>query len=41
MSTFTITFGDRAENHQGMQIIGKMAERGFSPEDLRETKDRF
>lgn len=34
MSTFTITFGDQAENHKGMQVIGKMAERGFSPKDL-------
>lgn len=33
-STITITFGDRAENHTGMQIIGEDAKEGFSNEDL-------
>ena len=27
---FTITFGDQAENHKGMQIIGKLATKGMS-----------
>ncbi len=26
----TITFGDAAENHQGMEQLGSMNERGFS-----------
>jgi hypothetical protein len=30
MSTITITFGDQAENHRGMQKIGKMEEKGYS-----------
>lgn len=30
MSAITITFGDRAENHKGMQIVGKEAEHGFT-----------
>lgn len=31
----TITFGDRAENHKGMQIIGEMASQGYSVEELK------
>lgn len=34
MSSITITFGDQAENHKGMQIIGAPAERGFSREEI-------
>lgn len=34
MSAITITFGDVAENHVKMQKIGKLAEKGFSTEDL-------
>lgn len=34
-STFTITFGEQAENHVGMQKIGKKADEGFTPEELR------
>jgi len=34
-STFTITFGDQAENHAGMQKIGELAERGFTCAELR------
>lgn len=30
----TITFGDRAENHVGMQQIGKLADHGFTHSDL-------
>jgi hypothetical protein len=35
-STCTITFGDQAENHAGMQVIGRRvnAGDGFAPEDL-------
>ena len=36
--TITITFGDRAENHVGMQKIGELAENGFSPEDLEKVR---
>lgn len=25
-SVFTLTFGDQAENHKGMEILGKMVE---------------
>jgi hypothetical protein len=40
-STITITFGDQAENHKGMQIIGKKAERGFNKSEMEECKLRF
>jgi hypothetical protein len=39
--TFTITFGDQAENHAKMQIIGKMATSGFTLEDLHRARDWF
>ncbi len=39
--TVTITFGDQAENHKGMQIIGKAAEKGFTYDDLMKSKDYF
>lgn len=39
--TFTITYGDMAENHVGMQKIGKMAERGFSKTDLDRAAEWF
>ena len=32
--TFTLTFGDQAENHAGMQKLGTMAAEGFSRDDL-------
>jgi len=38
-SALTITFGDRAENHKGMQIVGEWAENGFSKEDLVRVKN--
>lgn len=38
MSTITITFGDQAENHVGMQMIGAPAQRGYSTEDLQRIK---
>jgi hypothetical protein len=40
-SALTLTFGDRAENHAGMQIIGKMAEHGFTIDKLREAQRRL
>lgn len=39
--TITLTFGDRAENHVGMQQIGVGAEHGFSIEDLENARIRF
>lgn len=39
--TFSITFGDRAENHVGMEIIGKSASRGFTINDLETIKHKF
>lgn len=38
---FTITFGDRAENHKGMQIIGEEASKGFTYRDLIKIQDWF
>lgn len=39
--TFTITFGDQAENHAGMQKIGQAATEGFNLDDLNRTKVYF
>lgn len=41
MSCITVTFGDRAENHKGMQIIGTENSKGFSTNDLNEFKKKF
>jgi hypothetical protein len=41
MSTYTLTFGDQAENHVGMQKIGELADEGFSVEDLHAAKELF
>lgn len=40
-STITITFGDQAENHVGMQKLGSLSERGFSLKELMRAKRRF
>lgn len=40
-TAITITFGDCAENHKGMQIIGKFADCGFTTEELTSTKEMF
>lgn len=37
--TITITFGDQAENHVGMQKIGKLCEKGFILDDLLKFQD--
>ena len=37
----TITFGDCAENHAGMQIVGDMASRGLSPDELKISKNKL
>lgn len=39
--TFTITFGDQAENHVGMQKLGTMASSGFTLEDIKLAQERF
>uniref|UniRef100_A0A6C0CBB0 Alpha-ketoglutarate-dependent dioxygenase AlkB-like domain-containing protein n=1 Tax=viral metagenome TaxID=1070528 RepID=A0A6C0CBB0_9ZZZZ len=39
--TFTLTFCDRAENHKGMQMIGDIANHGFTLQDLKATKHNF
>jgi hypothetical protein len=41
LQTFTLTFGNRAENHRGMQMIGKELENGLSLEDLDKAKKFF
>ena len=41
IDSITITFGDQAENHVGMQKIGELAEHGFSLEELELAKERF
>lgn len=38
---FTITFGDRGENHVGNQIVGKQALRGFKLVDLIKAQNYF
>jgi hypothetical protein len=40
-TTITITFGDQAENHVGMQKIGKLAEEGFSINDIKRASKKF
>lgn len=40
-STITLTFGDQAENHVGMQKIGKLASNGFTRDDLFSIKKKF
>lgn len=39
--TYTITFCDQAENHAGMQTLGKMADEGFDLGDFEEAKRKF
>lgn len=41
METYTITFGDQAENHAGMQKIGAAASEGFTLDDLLYAKESF
>jgi alkylated DNA repair dioxygenase AlkB len=40
-STVTLTFGDQAENHAGMQKIGQLADSGFDYNDLIQAKTKF
>lgn len=39
--TITITFGEQAENHKGMQIIGKHINQGYTCSDLENMKNRL
>lgn len=39
--TFTLTFGDRAENHRSMEIIGNEIEDGLSISDLKQAEKFF
>ena len=41
MQTFTITFGDQAENHVGMEKLGNLLPHGFSHADLTSIKAAF
>ena len=40
-SAITLTFGDVAENHVGMQKIGQMSDGGFTQTDLIGAKEKF
>ncbi len=39
--TYSLTFGDRGENHAGMQVIGEWAQRGFNLKDLKKAQKWF
>lgn len=39
--TVTLTFGESAENHKGMQMIGKLASTGLSPQELEDIRTRY
>lgn len=41
MSTYTLTFGDVAENHVGNQQIGTLSQSGLSTDDLRQLRGFF
>lgn len=40
-ATITLTFGDAAENHVGMQQLGSKSDKGFSLEDLENFAKSF
>jgi len=40
-SVITLTMGDCAENHKGMEILGEKAAEGFTREDLQAIQARF
>lgn len=40
-STITLTFGECAENHTGMEKLGDQLRNGFTLSDLREIKAKF
>jgi len=39
--TFSLTFGDVAENHKGMQKIGKLSDDGYNIKDIIDIKSTF
>jgi len=39
--TITLTFGDQAENHTGMQCVGEMASSGLQVSELKEAYDNL
>jgi hypothetical protein len=39
--TFSLTFGDVAENHKGMQKIGTLSNNGFNLNDMNKMKEWF
>jgi len=41
MSAISVTFGDVAENHKGMQKIGNISEKGFDISDLNNIQKWF
>jgi len=41
LQAFTLTFGDVAENHKGMEKIGQLAANGFTIEDLNNAQNYF
>lgn len=41
MTTITITFGDQAENHAGMQKIGTEAAEGYTVDELYQIYDKL
>jgi hypothetical protein len=41
VKTFSLTFGDVAENHKGMQKIGSLSDHGFNLKDLLNIKSMF
>jgi hypothetical protein len=39
--TITLTFGESAENHKGMQVLGSIASRGISTTEMAMVKTQF
>src|SRR5579864_4307797 len=39
--TYTITFGDQAENNPGMQKIGTLSDKGFTCKELKQLHEKF
>lgn len=38
---YTITYGEQAENHVGMEKIGELSEKGFDLSDLKKAQEKF
>jgi len=39
--TITLTFGESAENHKGMQVLGSIAARGITTDELATIKSKY